>query len=60
MNAPSHQTASDAEVETLIDQLIVDGPMLREGICPAREDGHIGHMSCGFVVCVYCDRPFWR
>lgn len=51
----------DDEVERLIDRLIVDVHELREGPCPANPTGgHVAAASCGFVVCVYCDRPFWR
>jgi hypothetical protein len=43
-----------ARIARGLDPFGIDDP------CPANPAGHHPHASCGEVVCVHCERIFWR
>jgi hypothetical protein len=51
----------DDDIDRLYRNLVADAAKLADGTCPKNPTGkHLGIGSCGEVVCVYCDRVFWR
>lgn len=58
---PPFVVSIDAEVETLMRDLIVSHAVIADGECRQNQGGaHQAIMSCGMVVCANCSRIFWR
>lgn len=58
---PPFVVSIDAEVETLMRDLIVSQAVIADGECQQNQGGaHQVIASCGMVVCGACARVFWR